>query len=157
MANTDPIKVWMANDIADIKEAKLYFDGPIMKVNDVVITNIGLKSERERFLTRAIGIEIIPKDKNYINASIIQDPGQRQTIAYNLYSRLGLYRQKNEPAFTPIPRRNPENESIVIAYLPMEKNEEAIIEAVKSTPIVSSARGKNIALKNYVIGRKEGK
>ena len=58
------------------------------------ITNIGLKSERERFLTRAIGIEIIPKDKNYINASIIQDPGQRQTIAYNLYSRLGLYRQK---------------------------------------------------------------
>ena len=130
----------------------------ILKVGSLSgITNIGLKSERERFLTRAIGIEIIPKDKNYINASIIQDPGQRQTIAYNLYSRLGLYRQKNEPAFTPIPRRNPENESIVIAYLPMEKNEEAIIEAVKSTPIVSSARGKNIALKNYVIGRKEGK
>ena len=146
-------------DIADVKIVDVTFENDsILKVGSLSgITNIGLKSERERFLTRAISIEIIPKDKNYINASIIQDPGQRQTIAYNLYSRLGLYRQKNEPAFTPIPRRNPENESIVIAYLPMEKNEEAIIEAVKSTPIVSSARGKNIALKNYVIGRKEGK
>ena len=146
-------------DIADVKIVDVTFENDsILKVGSLSgITNIGLKSERKRFLTRAISIEIIPKDKNYINASIIQDPGQRQTIAYNLYSRLGLYRQKNEPAFTPIPRRNPENESIVIAYLPMEKNEEAIIEAVKSTPIVSSARGKNIALKNYVIGRKEGK
>lgn len=146
-------------DIADVKIVDVSFENnSILKVGSLSgITNIGLKSERERFLNRAIGIEIIPKDKNYINASIIQDPGQRQTIAYNLYSRLGLYRQKNEPAFTPIPRRNPENESLVIAYLPIEKNEEAIIEAVKSTPIVSSARGKNIALKNYVIGRKEGK
>ena len=125
-------------DIADVKIVDVTFENDsILKVGSLSgITNIGLKSERERVLTRAIGIEMIPKDKNYINASIIQDPGQRQTIAYNLYSRLGLYRQKNEPAFTPIQRRNPENESIVIAYLPMEKNEEAIIEAVKSTPIV---------------------
>ena len=79
-------------DIADVKIVDVTFENDsILKVGSLSgITNIGLKSERERFLTRAIGIEIIPKDKNYINASIIQDPGQRQTIAYNLYSRLGL-------------------------------------------------------------------
>ena len=146
-------------DIADVKILDISFeDNSILKVGSLSgITNVGLKSEREKFLKYGVGIEILPKDNNYINASIIQDPGQRQTIAYNLYSRLGLYRQKNEPVFTPIPRRNPKNESLVIAYLPIEKNIEAVIQAVKSTPIVSSARGKNIALKNYVIGRKEGK
>ena len=48
------------NDIADIKEAKLYFDGPIMKVNDVVITNIGLKQTREKFLKGGIALEVVP-------------------------------------------------------------------------------------------------
>ncbi|WP_455544212.1 YIEGIA family protein [Intestinibacter sp.] len=146
-------------DVADVKIVDIGFENDsILRVGSLSgITNVGLKSEREKFLKYGVGIEIIPKGKNYINASIVQDPGQRQTIAYNLYSRLGLYRQKNEPVFTPIPRRNPKNESIVIAYLPIQKNEEAIIQAVKSTPIVSSARGKNIALKNYIIGRKDGK
>lgn len=146
-------------DIADVKLVDVTFENDsILKVGSLSgITNVGLKSEREKFLKHAIGIEIIPKNKNYINASIIQDPGQRQTIAYNLYSRLGLYRQKNEPVFTPIPRRNPKNESLVIAYLPIEKNKESIIRVVKSTPIVSSAKGKNLALKNYIIGNKEDK
>lgn len=145
-------------DIADVKIVDISFENEsILKVGDLSgITNVGLKKDREKFLKYGIGIEIIPKNKSYINASIIQDPGQRQTIAYNLYSRLGLYRQKNEPVFTPLPRRNPKNESLVIAYLPVEKNEQAIIQAVKSCPIVSNARGKNLSLKNYIIGRKEG-
>lgn len=145
-------------DIADVKIVGISFvNESILKVGDLSgITNVGLKKDRDRILKHGVGIEIIPKNKSYINASIIQDPGQRQAIVYNLYSRLGLYRQKNEPVFTPLPRRNPKNESIVIAYLPIEKNEQAVIQVVKSSPIVSSARGKNIALKNYIIGRKEG-
>ena len=145
-------------DIADVKIVGISFvNESILKVGDLSgITNVGLKKDRDRILKHGVGIEIIPKNKSYINASIIQDPGQRQAIVYYLYSRLGLYRQKNEPVFTPLPRRNPKNESIVIAYLPIEKNEQAVIQVVKSSPIVSSARGKNIALKNYIIGRKEG-
>lgn len=54
------------NDIADIKEAKLYFDGPIMKVNDVVITNIGLKQTREKFLKDGIALEVVPKTKKIL-------------------------------------------------------------------------------------------
>ena len=152
------IKRESIGDIAEVKIVDISFENEsILKVGDLSgITNVGLKKDREKFIKHGIGIEIIPKDKSYINAAIIQNPGQRQTIAYNLYSRLGLYRQKNEPVFVPLPRRNPKNESIVIAYLPMEKDEKAVIEAVKSCPIVSSAKGKNIGLKNYTIGRKEG-
>ena len=145
-------------DIADVKIVDISFENEsILKVGGLSgITNVGLKKDRDRFLKYGVGIEIIPKDKSYVNASIIQDPGQRQTIVYNLYSRLGLYRQKNEPVFTPLPRRNPQNESLVIAYLPIEKNEQEVINVIKSCPIISSAKGKNISLKNYLIGRKEG-
>lgn len=143
-------------DIADVVEAKISFvDGSIMQIGDLKgITNIGLESDRKRYLTKGIGIEIIPKDKSYTNAGILYDPGQRQAIVYNLYSRLGLLREHNEPSFVPLPRRNPKNESIMIAYIPIEKDIDKVIEAVKSCPILSSAKGKNLSLKNYTIGKK---
>ncbi|MEG1311289.1 MAG: YIEGIA family protein [Romboutsia sp.] len=143
-------------DIADVVEAKISFvDTSIMQVGELKgITNIGLESDRKRYLTKGIGIEIIPKDKSYTNAGILYDPGQRQAIVYNLYSRLGLLREHNEPAFVPLPRRNPKNESIMIAYIPIEKDIDKVIEAVKSCPIISSAKGKNLSLKNYTIGKK---
>ena len=143
-------------DIADVVESKITFaDGSIMQIGDLKgITNIGLESDRQRYLTKGIGIEIIPKDKSYTNAGILYDPGQRQAIVYNLYSRLGLLREHNEPAFVPLPRRNPKNESIMIAYIPIEKDVDKAIEAVKSCPILATAKGKNLSLKNYKIGKK---
>ncbi|MGL5314877.1 MAG: YIEGIA domain-containing protein [Peptostreptococcaceae bacterium] len=143
-------------EIADVVPVEISFvDEFIMQVGDLKgITNMGSKFDRDRYLSKGLGIEIIPKDKNYINAGIILDPGQRQTILYNIYSRIGIYREENEPSFSPLPRRNPEKESLVIAYIPMEKDIDKLIEAVKSCPILSSARGKNLALKNYKIGKK---
>ena len=143
-------------DIADVVPAEISFvDGSIMKIGELQgITNIGLEVDRERYLNKGIGIEIIPKDKNYTNAGILFDPGQRQAIVYNLYSRLGLLREFNEPAFVPLPRRNPKNESLMVAYIPMEKDPDKVIAAVKSCPILASAKGKNLSLKNYTIGKK---
>ena len=39
----------------------------------------------------------------------------------------------------------------------MERDERKVIEAVKSCPILDSARGKNLALKNLKIEGKESK
>lgn len=143
-------------DIADVVPVEIKFvDEFVMQVGEVKgITNMGSKSDRERYLSKGLGIEIIPKDKNYSNAGIILDPGQRQAILYNIYSRVGLYRENNEPAFSPLPRRNPKKESLVIAYIPMEKDIEKLIEAVKSCPVLSSSKGRNLSLKNHQIGKK---
>ena len=142
-------------DIADVREVKISFvDEFIMQVGDLKgITNVGLESERERYLSKGVGIEIIPKDKNYTNASILYDPGQRQAIVYNIYSRMGLLREDDEPAFVPLPRRNPKNESIILAYIPIERDPQKVIQAIKSCPILSSAKGKNLSIK-YKIGEK---
>ncbi|MGL5694988.1 MAG: YIEGIA family protein [Peptostreptococcaceae bacterium] len=143
-------------DIADISIVEISFvNDVIMQIGDMSgITNVGLKKDRDRFLSKGIGIEIIPKDNSYTNAGIIYDLGQRQAIAYNLYSRLGVYREDNEPAFVPLLRRNPKKESIVLAFIPMEKDEAKVIEAVKSCPILSSAKGRYLSLKNQKIGKK---
>lgn len=142
-------------DIADVREVKISFvDGTIMQVGDLKgITNVGLESDRERYLKYGIGIEIKPKDKSYSNASMLYDSGQRQAIVYNIYSRLGIKREDDEPAFVPLPRRNPKNESIMLAYIPIEKDAQKVIEAVKSAPILSSSKGKNLSI-NYKIGEK---
>lgn len=143
-------------DVADVVPVEIKFvDEFIMQVGDLKgITNMGLKSDRERYISKGLGIEIIPKDKNYSNAGILMDNGQRQAILYNIYSRMGILREGNEPAFSPLPRRNPKKESLVLAYIPVEKDIDQLIEAVKSCPILSSAKGKNLSLKNYTIGKK---
>ncbi len=143
-------------EIADINVVEISFvNDSILKVGDLQgITNVGLAEDRKRFLEKGIGLEIVPKDNNYGYAGIIQDAGQRDAIIYNLYSRLGIYRESYEVSFYPLPRRNPNNESLVIAYLPLEKNVEKAIEAIKSAPVLSSARNKNLCLKDFSINTK---
>jgi hypothetical protein len=142
------------SDIADVVAVPITFsDESILNVGDVKgITNIGLKQDRDVYINKGIGIEIIPKNRDYLNAGIIYNSGQRQAIAFNIYSRLGLYGDSDDPAFTPILRRNAEKESIVLAYIPVYGGLEEVIEAVKSCPILETAKGKNLSLKNYKIG-----
>lgn len=143
-------------DIADVVPAKISFvDESIMQIGELKgITNVGLEKDREKYLSHGLGIEIIPKDKSYINSGIIYDPGQRQAIIYNIYSRMGILREDNEPAFYPLPRVNLDNGSLMIAVVPVDKDINKLIDAVKSCPILSSARGKNVSLKNYKINKK---
>ena len=143
-------------DIADVIPAEIKFvDECIMQVGDLKgITNVGLEKDREKYLSKGLAVEIIPKDKSYTNIGTIYDPGQRQAIIYNIYSRIGILRENNEPAFYPLPRINLKNGSLMIAVVPVDKDINQLIDAVKSCPILSSARGKNISLKNYKIDDK---
>ena len=42
----------------------------------------------------------------------------------------------------------------MIAVVPVDKDINKLIDAVKSCPILSSAKGKNVSLKNYKISKK---
>ncbi len=143
-------------DIADVVPAEISFvDESIMQIGELKgITNVGLEEDRQKYLTKGLGIEIIPKDKSYTNIGTIYDPGQRQAIIYNIYSRIGISREDTEPAFYPLPRINLKNGSLMIAVVPVDKDINKLIDAVKSCPILSSAKGKNVSLKNYKIDEK---
>ena len=143
-------------DIADVVPAEISFvDECIMQIGELKgITNVGLEEDREKYLSKGLAVEIIPKDKSYTNIGTIYDPGQRQAIIYNIYSRIGILRENNEPAFYPLPRINLKNGSLMIAVVPVDKDINKLIDAVKSCPILSSAKGKNVSLKSYKIDEK---
>lgn len=76
------------NDIADIYLAKINFDGPLLKVNDVTMTNIGLKDSRKKYLENGLAIEIVPKDM--ASFGTVNDIGQQKAIMHNIYIHLGM-------------------------------------------------------------------
>ena len=127
-------------DIADVVEAKINFAGPILKVNDVFINNIGLEDTRNKYLKDGIALEIIPKNmKSY---GIVSDLGQRQAILHNLYIHFGINKDVDEKDLLAVTKIDLEKNTLVIPYLPLVKDMNELIRVVKSTPILEVSRGK---------------
>lgn len=127
-------------DIADVVEAKIKFEGPILYVNDVYISNIGLDATKDRYINEGIAIEVIPKDmKAY---GIISDLGQRQAILHNLYIHFGINKDVDEKDLLAITKMDFEKNTLVIPYLPLVKDIDELIKVVKSAPILEVAKGK---------------
>lgn len=134
------------SDIAEVREAKISFDGPILTVAGISVINVGLKESRRIYLENGTAVEIIPKDANAI--AILSNIGQRQAIEHNAAIQLGIRKDIDEPDFTPIARRNPHNGNIVMAIITMKKDQGWLIEAVKRTPVLESSKRK--PLDSYV-------
>ena len=130
-------------DISDVVEAKISFEGPILKVNDVFINNIGLEDTRSKYLKDGIAIEIIPKDlKAY---GIISDLGQRQAMLHNLFIHFGINKDIDEKDLLATSKINLEKNTVVIPYLPLVKDMDELIKVIKSTPILEVSKGKQSA------------
>lgn len=127
-------------DIADVKPAKLSFEGPIMKINDVVITNIGLKSTREKFLKDGVAVEVIPKDKK--NFGIINDLGQRDAMIHNIFIHTGIDKDVDEHDIVSTSKIDLNKKSILIVFMPILNDMKLIEQVIKSTPILESSKGK---------------
>lgn len=130
-------------DIVDVEVLPIEFDGALLKVGGVVLTNIGLETSRQRYLEKGIGIKVVPKDM--VSAGIIGDPAQQQAMLHNVYLHMGIDRDVDEPEFIPIARTNPEDNSVNFGYIPLVRDIDLTVEAIKSAPILDSAKGNNNA------------
>lgn len=127
-------------DIADIVPAKISFEGPILMVNGVIITNIGLESTREKYRNECLAIEVIPRDLGAFG--IVNDIGQRQAIIHNLFIHMGIDRDVDEVDIVAISKTNLEKSTVVIPYMPILNDIDVMIDVVKSTPIIETSKGK---------------
>lgn len=127
-------------DIARVVKAEISFEGPLLKVDGVVLMNVGLLEAREKYLTRALAVRIIPNDDNA--RATLGNVGQRQAIAHNAATQLGIRKDLDEPEFTPIARRNTESGDIVFAVFSFEPDIECLIEAIEKTPVLESSKRK---------------
>ncbi|HOC08305.1 MAG TPA: YIEGIA family protein [Bacillota bacterium] len=134
------IKGQRVGDIARVVKAEISFEGPLLKVDGVVLMNVGLSAAREKYLTRALAVRIIPKDDNA--RATLGNVGQRQAIAHNAATQLGIRKDVDEPEFTPIARRNTESGDIVFAVFSFEPDIECLIEAIEKTPVLESSKRK---------------
>ena len=134
------LKRQLIEEIAEVKAGKISFDGPLLIVNDVIIMNVGLKSARKIYEENGVAVEIVPKD---ISAkATLSNIGQRQAIQHQSATQLGIRKDIDEPDFTPLVRRNANNGNLVMAIIPMEYNEDLLIEVVKKTPVLETCKRK---------------
>lgn len=135
-------------DIADVRPAKLKFDGPLLKVNDVIISNIGLEDTRKKYLENGLAIEIVPKSIG--DYGIISDIGQRQAIIHNIFIHMGVNKDVDEKDILTISKLNVDKNTVVIPFIPIMKNIDTMIGIAKSTPILETAKSKNSDYKRNV-------
>lgn len=126
-------------DVSDVEMVDIEFDGPLLKVDGVMIANIGLETSRQRYIEKGVGIKIIPNDMR--GAGIITDLGQKSAILHDLYIHMGVDRDVDEPEFISIAKTNLNDNSVVFAFIPLVKDINLIKQSIKSTPIIQNAKG----------------
>jgi len=135
--------------IAKVRQGRLYFEGANLFVDGIHFMNLATREVREQVLKRGIGIVIEPFDDDA--RAILANNGQRLAIAHDCASLLGVYRDVDTAEFTPILRRDLDTGRVGFIMLPLEKDTQMLIEAIKRVPVLESAISS--PLKNY-IGRK---
>lgn len=124
-------------DIAHVEPAKIEFEGPLLTVAGVNIMNVGLLSARRRYLEEGLAVVIRPKDANA--RATLSNLGQRQAIAHEAALLLGLKMDVDELELMPIARQNPHTGDVVMAMVPLLKNQKAFIRAVEYVPVLEGS------------------
>lgn len=137
------------SDVADVIPAKIIFDETQLYVNDTSITNIGLKSTRDKYMKKGLAVEIIPK--SMADFGVINDVGQRQAILHNIFIHMGIDKDVDEFDVLATSRTDLNRNTIVMPYLPILQDMDVLINVIKSTPIIETAKGKQSAYKKKPI------
>lgn len=125
-------------DVCDVRPAKLHFRGPNLYVDDIYIMNVGLPESRKAVEEKGLAVLVVPKSPGA--RATLANVGQRQAIAHDAASILGLHKDVGELEFTPLVRLNHDDGSAGVYLVPQEENLEAFIQAVKNVPLLESAR-----------------
>lgn len=123
--------------IATVVPAKLYFNGSLLMIDDIVVMNVGLKKVREKILSDGLAVKIIPNDANA--RTTLHDMGQRQAIVHDCAIILGTKKEVDDIEYTPLARKQIDTGEIGIYIVPVEKNLDALITAIKRIPVLESA------------------
>ena len=115
-------------EIAEVREGRVSFDGPLLMVDDIVIMNVGEKKARTKILSEGVGLILTGKDDN--GRAALNNLGQRQAILHDIAAIIGSKAEIGEPSYTPMARKNVDTGAIGIYFLPNERDIEGLIKAV---------------------------
>lgn len=127
-------------DICEVLPAKIHFKRSLLFVDEIDIMSVGLPEMRKKIEKEALGVKIKPKDDNA--RATLHDIGQRTAISHTAAVILGSKKEVDIPEFSPLVRKNPDTGAAALYIMPIEKDIESLILAVKRTPVLESARVK---------------
>jgi uncharacterized membrane protein YeaQ/YmgE (transglycosylase-associated protein family) len=130
-------------DIAIVRPANFYFDNAILHVENIVFTNVGLSMSRKAYMDNALAVMIEPKDDN--SRATLSNLGQRQAILHDASALLGIKRDLDDTDFVPLARVDIDTGRVGVIIIPMEKDIESLIEAIRRVPVLESAKRKPLS------------
>lgn len=126
--------------VAEVRQGKVHFQGPLLMVEDIAIMNVGLKAARERYEKEALGVIIEPKNDNA--REYLTNLGQRQALVHDVAVQLGVRKEVDEPEFTPLARRDTKTGRVGLVVIPIEPDIEPLLRAVRNVPVLEGAKRK---------------
>ncbi len=130
-------------DIAVVREGRIRFDGPLLSVDGMVLSNIGLEEARAVIEAKGVGVVLEPKDDNA--RATIANIGQRQAIVHDAASIMGIRVDISERDFTPLMRLDIATGRAGMVMVPIEKDIGALLEVVRRAPIIETSIRKPLA------------
>ncbi len=141
-------------DIIDVEPAKIWFDkGTLLYVGEVMMMEVGLPHPRERYEKEGLGVILTPKNQR--GQAVLWNISQRQAITYEAAAAVGVQKDIGYPEQTPLCRMAMPAASgkAGLSILPVERNMDKLIRAVKRTPILEASKWNRIT--SPVINREE--
>lgn len=134
-------------DFVEVKPAPLRFEkGSLLFVGDIYIMEVGLPDSRDRYLKEGLGVVLTPK--NGRGEAALWNIAQRQAIAHQAATAVGVQKDVGYPEQTPLCRMQmPEGSGLAaLSILPVEPDMDRLIAAIRNTPVLES--GKWTRMKN---------
>lgn len=119
-------------DICNIAEGKITVEGSDLYVDGMFVTNLlGTPRSRELFIKEGAAVVISPKKDNY--CVTLNNQGQQQAILFEAIRSFGVKRYQ-------FSRKNHDSGKTIIAFVPIIKDIDGMINAIKKTPILENSR-----------------
>lgn len=132
-------------DIATVKEGKIEVKGSELFVDGIYVSNqLGTENARKLFQNEGLAVVIYPNEQHF--RITLDNYGQRQAILFEATRSIGVKRYH----FT---RKDYEKGRIVITLVPIVDDVNKLIETVKNTPLLESAKKSHSVMQTDLTGR----
>jgi hypothetical protein len=132
-------------DIAEVKEGKIEVKDSELFVDDIYVSNLlGTDNAAKLFQTEGMAVVIYPHENHYRIA--LDHYGQRQAALFEATRTLGVKRYH-------FSRKDFEKGKIVITLVPIVRDMDKLIEAVKKTPLLESVKKSQAVMDTNLVGR----
>ncbi len=127
----------VVGQIAKVRSAEIRFEGPNLFIEGIHLMNLAREEVRRQVVQRGLGVILEPYDDDA--RAILANNGQRMAIAHDAAVQLGLYKDMDTAEFTPLLRRDLDTGRVALIILPLERDIECLLTAVKQVPVLESA------------------